>query len=198
MSGKKIPYYERDLSWLSFNHRVLQEAKDPSVPLLDRLKFMAIYSSNLEEFFRVRVAQVRNLLRVGRSARKGLDFDPNRLIKSIMKVVNNHQYELSSLFNKQLLPELRFNGIHILSPDVLKPEQLEFVDEYFKEYLQAYINPILLIGNKIKPFLNSGALYLYLHLYDKAKAKKTGSICNRAGTLRSIDAVCYPPGDKKR
>lgn len=172
MSGKKIPYYERDLSWLSFNHRVLQEAKDPSVPLLDRLKFMAIYSSNLEEFFRVRVAQVRNLLRAGRSARKGLDFDPNRLIKSIMKVVNNHQYELSSLFNKQLLPELKFNGVHILSPDILKPEQLEFVDNYFKEYLQAYIQPILLVGTKIKPFLNSGALYLYLHLYDKAKTKK--------------------------
>lgn len=172
MKHNNLPLIERDLSWLSFNHRVLQEAKDPTVPLLDRLKFMAIYSSNLEEFFRVRVAQIMNLLRVGRGTRKALAFDPDRLIKSIMKVVNQHQQELTTLFNKQLLPELRFNGIHILNPDMLNAEQLDFVDNYFKESLQAFIQPILLVDSKIKPFLNSGALYLYLHLLDRSKNKK--------------------------
>ena len=65
---KEMPYIHRDLSWLSFNYRVLQEAKDPSVPLMERIKFMAIYSSNLDEFFRVRVANIRNLVRVGLSS----------------------------------------------------------------------------------------------------------------------------------
>ena len=63
----EMPYIHRDISWLSFNYRVLQEAKDPNVPLMERIKFMAIYSSNLDEFFRVRVANIRNLLRVGKN-----------------------------------------------------------------------------------------------------------------------------------
>ncbi len=172
MSSKKIPFYERDLSWLSFNHRVLQQAKDPTVPLLDRLKFMAIYSSNLEEFFRVRVANVRNLIKVGKGTRRALDFEPQVLLKSILHVVNQHQHELSTLFNKELLPALRANGIFILNPDVLTSAQLEFVDNYFKESLQAYVQPILLKGNKIKPFLQSGALYLYLHLLEKKGLQK--------------------------
>lgn len=66
----EVLYIHRDLSWLSFNYRVLQEAKDPSVPLFERIKFMAIYSSNLDEFFRVRMANHRNLLRAGKKRKK--------------------------------------------------------------------------------------------------------------------------------
>lgn len=173
MVQRKTPLFERDISWLSFNHRVLQEVKDLSVPLLDRLKFMAIYSSNLEEFFKVRVAQLRNLIRAGRSTRKQLDFEPELLLRSILKLVNSHQKELSNVFNKQLLPDLRSHGIHILGPEMLSQAQLNFVDNYFHEYLQAYIQPILLVDSKVKPFLHSGALYLYLHLFDKKKNKAT-------------------------
>ncbi|MCB0677704.1 MAG: hypothetical protein KDC30_13490, partial [Saprospiraceae bacterium] len=61
----QIPYIHRDISWLSFNHRVLQEASDQANPLFERIKFLAIYSNNLDEFFRVRVASLRNLLRLG-------------------------------------------------------------------------------------------------------------------------------------
>lgn len=172
MTHKHSPFYDRDLSWLSFNHRVLQEAKDLTVPLLDRLKFMAIYSSNLEEFFKVRVAQIRNLIKAGKRTKRALDFKPEELLKGILTLVNSHQRELSNIFNKQLLPELRANGIFIHSPDMLTKTQREFVDNYFKEYLQAYIQPILLFDGKVQPFLNSGALYLYLHLIDKSKSKK--------------------------
>ena len=65
-----LPYIDRDISWLSFNYRVLQEAKDPNVPLLERVKFLAIYSSNLDEFFRVRVANHKNLVRLGKKTKK--------------------------------------------------------------------------------------------------------------------------------
>ncbi|MEP7269280.1 MAG: polyphosphate kinase 1 [Saprospiraceae bacterium] len=172
MNKKILPFLERDLSWLMFNYRVLQEAKDLTVPLLDRLKFVAIYSSNLEEFFKVRVAQIRRLVKTGKETKKQLNFQPEALLKSILNVVNSHQQELNKIFNQQILPELSLNGIFIDSPDGLTARQIDFVDDYFKEYLQAYIQPILLIDGKIKPFLNSGALYLFLHLVDKKSSKK--------------------------
>ena len=78
-----IPYIHRDISWLAFNYRVLQEAKDPNVPLFERLKFLAIYSSNLDEFFRVRVAGIRSLLKISKSAQKELDYNPLVLLKKI-------------------------------------------------------------------------------------------------------------------
>ena len=171
MSLKNAPFYERDLSWLLFNYRVLQEAKDLNVPLFDRLKFMAIYSSNLEEFFKVRVAQIRRLVKSGKGTKKALNFSPDVLLKAILKTVNNHQQELSTLFNKQFIPELKLNGITIVSPEHLTLKQHEFVNNYFKEYLQAYIQPILLINGKVRPFLNSGALYLFLHLTDKKASR---------------------------
>jgi len=79
----KIPYIHRDISWLAFNYRVLQEAKHPSVPLFERIKFLAIYSSNLDEFFRVRVANHRSLLRTGKKTRSSLDFEPAEILSTI-------------------------------------------------------------------------------------------------------------------
>jgi len=86
------PLFDRELSWLSFNARVLQEAGDSTVPLLERLKFLAIYSSNLDEFFRVRVASIRSLLRLGAGSRKKLDFNPAKLLKRIHRTVVEQQH----------------------------------------------------------------------------------------------------------
>ena len=82
------PYVHRDISWLEFNYRVLQEAKDPTVPLLEKLKFLSIYSSNLDEFFRVRVANHRNLLRIGKKTRRDLGFEPKALLRQILNIVS--------------------------------------------------------------------------------------------------------------
>ncbi len=166
------PYIHRDLSWLKFNYRVLQEAKDLSVPLLDRLKFLAIYSSNLDEFFRVRVANHRNLLRVGKKARKDLGFDPSSILKEILKVVNQQQQEVSDIFFDQILPELRKEGIHVIRRQEMNAEQQAFIEDYFNENLLPFVQPVLLVKQKIKPFLNNRSLYLALHLEDlKTKDK---------------------------
>ena len=97
-----FPYIHRDISWLSFNYRVLQEAKDPAVPLLERLKFLAIYSSNLDEFFRIRVAGIRKLKKVGKKTRAQLHFDPSELLKEIHQIVNRQQEEYSQIFENHI------------------------------------------------------------------------------------------------
>lgn len=162
-----IPYIHRDISWLSFNYRVLQEAKDKSVPLLERIKFLAIYSSNLDEYFRVRVANHRNLVRAGKKARKELSFEPELILNQILKIVNEQQVEFSDIFENKIIPELKKNKINILRRQSLNPEQKIFIDNFFKDNLLPYVLPVLLVKNKIKPFLNTGSLYLALHLNEK-------------------------------
>jgi len=156
------PYVHRDISWLEFNYRVLQEAKDPTVPLLDRLKFLAIYSSNLDEFFRVRVANHRNLLRIGKKARKDLGFEPKSLLKQILSIVSDQKAEFSDIFFSQVLPELRKEGIYLIRRQEMNEEQQEFIETYFNENMLPFVQPVLLNKQKIKPFLNNGALYLAL------------------------------------
>jgi polyphosphate kinase len=159
-----IPYINRDISWLSFNYRVLQEAKDPSVPLFERLKFLAIYSSNLDEFFRVRVAHHRNLLRAGKKTRKELDFAPDKVLTQILKIVNAQQEDFSKIFDDQIIPALKGIGINVIRRKKMTEEQVIFVDDYFQENMLPFVQPVLLFGKKVKPFLNNGALYLVLDM----------------------------------
>jgi polyphosphate kinase len=157
----------RDISWLSFNHRVLQEAQDPSVPLMERLKFLAIYSSNLDEFFRIRIANHRNLARASINTLKEIDIAPTELLSQLLHIANEQQREFSHIFEKELIPELKANSIQIVSWRNLSKTQITFVDTYFKEYLLPFVQPVLLNERNIKPFLNNGALYLALHLHIK-------------------------------
>jgi polyphosphate kinase len=158
------PYIHRDISWLSFNYRVLQEAKDPSVPLLERLKFLAIYSSNLDEFFRVRVASLRNLKKAGKKTKAELDFDPRVLQKEIYRVVNKQQEEVSAIFSEQIVPELRRHNIVLLRRLELNDEQRRFVENYFNDNLLPFVMPVLLVKQRIRPFLANAHLYLAVHL----------------------------------
>ena len=164
----KIPYIHRDISWLSFNYRVLQEAKDPSVPLMERLKFLAIYSNNLDEFFRVRVANHRTLLRAGKKTKKVLDFEPERLLQKLLRIVKTQQEEFSYIFEELIVPKLANHGIQIIRRLDLDDYQKEFVENYFSDELLPFVQPVLLVENKIKPFLNNRALYLAILLKDKS------------------------------
>jgi polyphosphate kinase len=165
--SKQNRYVHRDISWLSFNYRVLQEAKDVTVPLLERLKFLAIYSSNLDEFFRVRVANHRSLARADKATKKTLDFNPEDVLNELLNLANKHQLEFSNIFENMILPELRKNNIQIISRKNLTKEQIEFIDTYFNDNMLPFVQPVVLVGKKVKPFLNDGALYLALHMHSK-------------------------------
>ncbi len=165
----EFPYIHRDISWLSFNYRVLQEAKDPSVPLLERLKFLAIYSSNLDEFFRIRVANLRNLKKVGRKTKAELDFSPAEVLREIRRIVNQQQEEFSQIFENQIVPELGQHHIRILRRLDLNAEQRRFVENYFHDHLLPFVMPVLLVKRRIRPFLANAHLYLAVHLRPKKK-----------------------------
>ncbi len=166
---QSLPYTFRDISWLSFNYRVLQEAKDPAVPLLERLKFLAIYSSNLDEFFRIRMASIRNLKKVGKKTKAQLDFDPRELLKQVHEIVNRQQEEFSQIFEEQILPELRRQHINILRRLDLNAEQQRFVENYFHDNLLPFVMPVLLVKRRIRPFLANAHLYLAVHLRQKKR-----------------------------
>ena len=94
-----LRFFNRDISWLAFNHRVLQEARDLSVPLYERIKFLAIFSSNLDEFFRVRISALRYFKRLPREQRKALlDFKPKKELREVLDIIHSHQIELGAIF----------------------------------------------------------------------------------------------------
>lgn len=163
---EELHYIHRDVSWLSFNYRVLQEAKDKSVPLLERIKFLAIYSSNLDEFFRVRVANHRNIIRLGKKSAKQLTYKPKNVLKKIRKILNRQQKEFSHIFTKDIVPTLKNYGIQLKTQDQLNQDQKEYITAYFRQNLLPFVQPVLLLRNKIRPFLNNASVYLALQLLD--------------------------------
>ncbi len=168
--NENMPYAIRDISWLSFNYRVLQEAKDPKVPLFERIKFLAIYSNNLNEFFRVRVAHHRNVVRASKKAQKEIDtVMPKNILKKIHKIVDSQQEEFNDIFENEIIPLLNQNGIRLLRRMDLNEEQREFVETYFHDHLLSFVQPVLLVKKKIRPFLSNAALYLSILLQNKNK-----------------------------
>jgi polyphosphate kinase len=167
----EIPFLDRDISWLSFNYRVLQEAKDPSVPLFERIKFLAIYSSNLDEFFRVRMANHRNLIRIGKKTKKELSITPKQMVRKIQEIVNEQQEEFAQIFAQQIIPELRKHKINIKRRLDLNDEEREYVEAYFHDHMLPFVQPVLLVEDRIRPFLNNAQLYLSILLQPKDKSE---------------------------
>lgn len=156
-------YFDRELSWLSFNARVLQEAADPNVPLFERLKFLAIFSSNLDEFFRVRVASLRSLLRLKKKATSKLGLKPRELLEQIHDVVSGQQDRFGTILRGSILPELEEHGIYLIDEQSVTPEQGEYLRNYFQEHVRSHLTPVVLGGDET-PFLENQQIYLVLEL----------------------------------
>lgn len=128
-------YYDRDLSWLRFNHRVLQEAADKGNPLYERIRFLAIFSSNLDEFFKVRVSDIRQIKQLERNLRKRLVTKPNKLLKEIKNQVHVQQEELGAILKNQIIPELKTRGIELIGHTSFNGPQKKIAKRYLKELL---------------------------------------------------------------
>ena len=133
-------YYHRDLSWLRFNHRVLQEAKDKQNPLYERIKFLAIFSSNLDEFFRVRVSDIRQIKDLDKPLRKKLITKPNAVLKEIKIQVDLLQQEFGSIFQNEIIPDLNNEGIKLIGYRDFSKSQKKEAEAYFEKNLKNKID----------------------------------------------------------
>ena len=152
---KLIP---RDISWLSFNARVLQEANDPTVPLKERIRFLGIFSNNLDEFFRVRVATLNRMLLLGKK-NMHLETNPQQILDDIQLVVLQQQSEFNRIWEGILL-ELKKEKINILDDNNLNAEQQVFVKKYFEEKVRSNVIPLLIESIPQFPYLREKSLYL--------------------------------------
>ena len=159
-------FEERDISWLSFNHRVLQEAKDPNVPLYERLKFLAIYSSNLDEFFRVRVSSMRSFSEMKKKTRKQLDIEPKKILKRIKAIVETQQNEFGRVFEQEILTGLAANNIHLIRETKYTENQGVFAKRFFADKVKEHINPVYLDKKEDHLFLQNKSLYLVVQFDD--------------------------------
>ena len=161
----KTLFLNRDLSWLSFNHRVLMDAQDVSVPVLERLKFSAIYSNNLDEFFRVRVASARHVAEIGKKKiNKEFQADPDELLTKIHKEVDRQLIEYGQTL-EVILAELKEAGIHIYTNlNAIPSNKHSELLHYFKTNVLGHLKPYIFEEEEESPFLDNGNLYFALRL----------------------------------
>ncbi|PIQ25321.1 polyphosphate kinase 1 [bacterium (Candidatus Blackallbacteria) CG17_big_fil_post_rev_8_21_14_2_50_48_46] len=136
-------YKNREISWLSFNERVLQEAANSEVPILERLKFLGIFSSNQDEFFRVRVAMLQRMCRLELEEVPLTGDDPKKVLAQVQRIALKHQQKFETIY-QQILKDLEKKRIFIVNETQLTPEQAEYVVSYFKETVRPNLVPIMI------------------------------------------------------
>jgi polyphosphate kinase len=170
MTTNKVPLINREISWLYFNARVLQEAADKSVPLIERIKFLAIFSSNLDEFYRVRVATLNRLVTVIDKAKEELGYNPKKILNQIKNIVVKQERSFNGLY-ENIIKELAENKIFILNDKQLNVNRGLFVKEIFKEIVLPTIVPIIVDDKKPFPELRDQVMYFLVKLNNQSKVK---------------------------
>ena len=168
---KQVPLINREISWLYFNDRVLQEAADPTVPLIERVRFLAIFSSNLDEFYRVRVATMSRLAALNEKSKELLGFNPKKLLNQIKNVVVKQERKFNNLYENIIVKQLAEEKIFILNDKQLNVTRGAFVKNYFREKLLATLVPIMLNDTLPLPELRDRAVYFFVKLTKNKKSR---------------------------
>ena len=157
----------RELSWLEFNGRVLQEAADETTPLIERVKFLGIFSNNLDEFYRVRVATLSRLLDFNKRSGEPSRFNPRKILKEINRIDKEQQQRFAQIF-RSLVRKLTHEGIQIVNEKQITPEQGNFVLNYFNQHVRSQIFPIMLPNLKSSSLVDK-SIYLAISLQKSGK-----------------------------
>lgn len=185
-----VPMYDRDLSWLAFNGRVLQEAEDPTLPLLDRLQFVAIASANLDEFFRVRVATLQAVLRLKKKQRTRFGLAPKSLLTEILARVRTQQETLGRVLRGELLPGLAEAGVALVDERRVSERHRPALLEYFTTTILPLLETIPLDDERLIPFLEDRAIYLAVARHPRLPG--TGRRYEPDWSLVRIPSDCLP------
>jgi polyphosphate kinase len=188
----------RDISWLSFNARVLQEAADPSVPLRERIRFLGIFSNNLDEFFRVRVATLKRMVefRAKAKATMHLEAEPQKILDEIQMIVLNQQSEFNRIW-EDMQDELKKEKIYLVTERELNREQQEFVRVYYEEEVSQSVIPLMIESIPDFPFLRDKSIYLGVVMWKKEAPlkKKYALIENPSRVLGRFIQLPSPPNE---
>ena len=157
---KNPKYYDnRELSWIKFEHRVLNEAKDKEIPILDRLKFVSITSSNMNEFFMVRVASLKDMEHAGYTKKDIAGMDPTEQLCAIGKEVHALVEKQYNTYNRSLMPILRKEGIRLIGAyEELNEKQATYVDKYFMEHVYPVLTPMAVDASRPFPLVRNKSL----------------------------------------
>ena len=173
MSEMKRRTIPRDISWLAFNGRVLQEAADPSVPLRERVKFLGIFSNNLDEFFRVRVAALNRMKEFSGKGKLNMHMEtaPEKILLEIQSIVLQQQERFDEIW-RNIYTEMKNEKIFLITERDLNKDQQKFVQNYFEEEARANIIPLMIQSIPQFPYLREKSLYLGVVLSRKTTEKE--------------------------
>ena len=160
-------YFKRDISWLSFNYRVLLEAEDETLPISERIKFLSIYSSNLEEFYEIRVAEHRGVI-MKKNFTEESGAEAEETLAEITEEVNRQQREYYRIFSK-VLQELNRQDIYLYQDSRPEPFHEEFVHNFFNEEVFPFLSPVMIQAGDIRTFIRDRRLYLVIRMVKKSK-----------------------------
>lgn len=186
----------RDISWLAFNARVLQEASDKSVPLHERIRFLGIFSNNLDEFFRVRVATLKRMMSFGKSAKMHMEENPDQILDEIQSRVIEQQREFDLVW-KDIAREMESQNIFLRTEKQLNKEQQKFVLNYFNEQVRTNIIPLMIESIQQFPILRDKSIYLAIVLarQDNSVRQKFALIEIPADVLPRFIILPSKPGE---
>lgn len=197
MPDSKKKTIARDISWLAFNGRVLQEAADSTVPLRERIKFLGIFSNNLDEFFRVRVATLKRMVEFGPKVKNmHLEERPDKILDEIQQIVLDQQAEFNRIW-EQMRREMEREGIFILTEKKLNREQQRFVQTFFDDEVRANIIPLMIESIPQLPYLREKSIYLgvVLSRRDSSLNRKFSIIEVPAKAVGRFVELPSPPGE---
>jgi polyphosphate kinase len=163
---KKSEFINREISWLAFNERVLNEAGNSDIPLIERMRFLGIFSNNLDEFFRVRVATLRRAMGISKKPIDPMDFDPEETLQEIQEIINAQQEKFDHYFHV-VSEQLSKSGVSLINEKQILKEHIPYLREFYEEKIKPYLVPVILHHRIPFPQLNDTSIYLICELNKK-------------------------------